>query len=183
MTSPSTPAPGRAPRTPSLISVLRPSTWSPSSSLTTPRTSSSSWTRGTDLIVTVGFLLGVDTAKFAKANPEQKFAIVDYAYPDCWPGANVGMDCGSDQDLANVLGLTFQTDQAAFLAGYLAAGMTTTGKVATFGGLQIPTVTIFMKGFEAGVKYYKPEGHRRRSPGLGHRHRRRHLHQQLRIHR
>jgi len=54
----------------------------------------------------------------------------------------------------NVAGLTFQTDEAAFLAGYLAAGMTQTGTVASFGGLQIPTVTIFMKGFQAGVKYY-----------------------------
>ena len=33
---------------------------------------------GTDLIVTVGFLLGVDTATAAKANPDQKFTIVDY---------------------------------------------------------------------------------------------------------
>jgi len=99
----------------------------------------------------------VDTAKFAIANPEQKFAIVDYSFPDCWPGANVGVDCGTDQDLANVRGLMFQTDQAAFLAGYLAAGMTTTGKVATYGGLPIPTVTIFMKGFEAGVKYYNAQ--------------------------
>jgi len=112
---------------------------------------------GTDVIVTVGFLLGVDTAKFAIANPDQKFAIVDYTYPDCWPGANVGVDCGTDQDLANVRGLSFQTDQAAFLAGYLAAGMTETGKVATYGGLPIPTVTIFMKGFEAGVKYYNQQ--------------------------
>ena len=40
----------------------------------------------TDLIITVGFLLGVDTATAAKANPNHKFAIVDYAYPDCWPG-------------------------------------------------------------------------------------------------
>jgi len=112
---------------------------------------------GTDLIVTVGFLLGVDTAKFAIANPDQKFAIVDYAYPDCWPGANVGVECGTDQDLANVRGLMFQTDQAAFMAGYLAAGMTKTGKVATYGGLPIPTVTIFMKGFEAGVKYYNQQ--------------------------
>lgn len=112
---------------------------------------------GTDVIITVGFLLGVDTAKFAIANPNQKFAIVDYTYPDCWPGANVGVDCGTDQDLANVRGLSFQTDQAAFLAGYLAAGMTETGKVATYGGLPIPTVTIFMKGFEAGVKYYNSQ--------------------------
>ncbi len=107
-----------------------------------------------DLIVTVGFLLGVDTATAAKANPTQKFAIVDYTYPDCYPGAVEGKDCGSSTDLTNVRGLAFQTDQAAFLAGYLAAGMTKTGKVASFGGLQIPTVTIFMDGFEAGVKYY-----------------------------
>ncbi len=107
-----------------------------------------------DLIVTVGFLLGVDTATAAKANPGQKFAIVDYTYPDCYPGAVEGKDCGSSTDLTNVRGLAFETDQAAFLAGYLAAGMTKTGKVGTFGGIQIPTVTIFMKGFQAGVKYY-----------------------------
>jgi basic membrane protein A len=108
----------------------------------------------TDLIVTVGFLLGVDTATAAKANPDQKFAIVDYAYPDCWPGAVEGKDCGSTTEIPNVLGLTFATDQAGFLAGYAAAASTQTGKVATFGGIQLPTVTIFMKGFEAGVKYY-----------------------------
>jgi basic membrane protein A len=107
-----------------------------------------------DLIVTVGFLLGVDTAKAAVANTNQKFTIVDYAYPDCWPGAVVGKDCGSDKELANVLGLTFATDEAAFLAGYLAAGVSKTGKIGTFGGIKLPTVTIFMKGLEAGVKYY-----------------------------
>jgi len=107
-----------------------------------------------DLVVTVGFLLGVDTALAAKANPNQKFAIVDYTYPDCYPGAVEGKDCGSSKDLTNVRGLAFQTDQAAFLAGYLAAGMTKTGTVGTFGGIQLPTVTIFMDGFVAGVKYY-----------------------------
>ncbi len=112
---------------------------------------------GTDLIVTVGFLLGVDTATAAKANPEQKFAIVDYAYPDCWPGAEEGKDCGSSTEIPNVLGLTFATDQAGFLAGYAAAASTQTGKVATFGGIQLPTVTIFMKGFQAGVNYYNAQ--------------------------
>jgi len=110
-----------------------------------------------DLIVTVGFLLGVDTATAAKANPNQKFAIVDYTYPDCYPGAVEGKDCGSSTDLPNVRGLAFQTDQAAFLAGYLAAGMTKTGTVGTFGGIQLPTVTIFMDGFVAGVKYYNQQ--------------------------
>ena len=107
-----------------------------------------------DLVIPVGFLLAVDTAASAVANPDQKYAIVDYAFPDCWPGAVVGKDCGSDKELANVLGLTFATDEAGMLAGYAAAATTKTGKVATFGGLNIPTVTIFMKGFEAGVKQY-----------------------------
>jgi len=107
-----------------------------------------------DLIITVGYLLGIDTAKAAMASPNTKFAIVDYAYPDCWTGAVVGKDCGADKVLDNVLGLTFATDQAGFLAGYLAAGMTKTGKIGTFGGMKLPTVTIFMKGLEAGVKYY-----------------------------
>ena len=107
-----------------------------------------------NLIVTVGFLMGVDTATAAKANSNTDFAIVDYTYPDCFGTGVEGKDCGSKTDLPNVRGLNFQTDQAAFLAGYLAAGMTKTGKVGTFGGLKIPTVTIFEKGFEAGVKYY-----------------------------
>jgi len=106
------------------------------------------------LIVTVGYLLGVATADAAKANPDLNFAIVDFTYPDCWPGAAVGKDCGSDVPLDNVLGLTFATDEAAFLAGYAAAATTQTGVVGTFGGLPIPTVTIFMKGFEAGVKHH-----------------------------
>jgi basic membrane protein A and related proteins len=107
-----------------------------------------------DLIITVGFGLGIDTAMAAKANPDAKFAIVDYTFPDCWPGAVEGKDCGSATEMPNVRGLVFQTDQAAMLAGYLAAGMTKTGKVATFGGIAYPSVTIFMKGFQAGVKYY-----------------------------
>jgi basic membrane protein A len=109
----------------------------------------------TSLIVTVGFLLGVDTAVAAKANPDTNFTIVDYAYPDCFGDTAVeGQTCGSASELPNVLGLTFQTDEAAFLAGYLAAGMTETGKVGTFGGINIPPVSIFMKGFEAGVNHY-----------------------------
>jgi basic membrane protein A len=108
----------------------------------------------TDLIITVGFLLGVDTATAAKANPDTKFAIVDYSYPDCFGDAVEGQACGSKTELPNVLGLTFSTDQAAFLAGYAAAASTQTGKVATFGGINIPPVTIFMKGFQAGVNYY-----------------------------
>ncbi|MEN6478993.1 MAG: extracellular solute-binding protein [Anaerolineales bacterium] len=95
--------------------------------------------QGADLIITAGYLLGDDTAKAAVANPDVKFAIVDYSY---------------DPPIDNVLGLTFATDEATFLAGYLAAGMTKTGVVGTFGGMEIPSVTIFMDGFAQGVWYY-----------------------------
>jgi basic membrane protein A len=94
---------------------------------------------GCNVIVTVGFLLGDATKASATANANQKYAIVDFAY---------------DPPLPNVLGLTFSTDQAAFLAGYVAAGMSKTHKLGTFGGQKIPTVTIFMDGFWAGMKYY-----------------------------
>jgi basic membrane protein A len=53
--------------------------------------------------------------------------------------------------------LIFNTDEAAFLAGYAAAAATKTGKVATFGGINIPPVAAFMVGFEYGVNYYNDQ--------------------------
>ena len=94
---------------------------------------------GCDIIITVGFMLGDATKEYAQKYPDQKFAIVDFAY---------------DPPLPNVLGLVFSVDEASFLAGYVAGGMTKTGKVATFGGIKIPPVTQFMVGYEQGVKYY-----------------------------
>jgi basic membrane protein A len=104
---------------------------------------------GCDLIVPVGFLLGDATQAAAEANPDQKFAIVDVDFFDA--------DKGKDITYDNVKELTFSTDQAAFLAGYLAAGMTKTGKVGTFGGINIPPVTIFMNGFAAGIGKYNQD--------------------------
>jgi basic membrane protein A and related proteins len=94
------------------------------------------------LIVTVGFLMGDITQTKATANPSQKFAIVDYSY---------------SPSISNVLGLTYDTNQDAFLGGYLAAGWSKTGAVGTFGGIKLPTVTIYMDGFAAGVYYYNKQ--------------------------
>jgi basic membrane protein A and related proteins len=98
-----------------------------------------------NIIVTVGFLMGAATEAAAKANPNQKFAIVDCSYASgCLTGAKE----------PNIDQLVFNTVQDGFLGGYLAAGMTKTGKVATFGGEDIGTVTIYMDGFWDGVQYY-----------------------------
>ena len=96
---------------------------------------------GCDLTITVGFLLADVTKAAAEANPESHFAIVD------------------DESIVadNVKPIIYDTAQAAFLAGYVAAGTSQTGKVATYGGMDIPTVTIFMDGFAQGVEYYNEE--------------------------
>jgi basic membrane protein A and related proteins len=96
------------------------------------------------IIVTVGFLMGPATQNAAKAHPNQKFAIVDFGY---------------SPPLPNVDGLLFNTVQDAFLGGYLAAGMSKSGKVATFGGEKFSTVTIYMDGFWDGVQYYNAKHH------------------------
>ena len=101
--------------------------------------------QGCGIIVTVGFLLGDATMEAANANPDTPFTIVDYAYAD------------GDITNNNVLGQVFNTDEAAYLAGYLAAGMSKTGSVGTFGGVNIPPVTIFMDGFYYGVQKYNAD--------------------------
>jgi basic membrane protein A len=90
-----------------------------------------------DLIVAVGGLMGNATTAAAKTYSSQKFAIVDDSLP-----------------LANVYSMQFDTAQAGYLAGYLAAGTSKSGTVATYGGLKIPPVTIFMDGFVDGVAHY-----------------------------
>jgi basic membrane protein A and related proteins len=105
-----------------------------------------------DLIAPAGFNFGPATVESATANPDQKYAIFDYDIFDFSDPINP-----KDVTLPNVRELTYQTDQAAFLAGYLAAGMTKTGKVATYGGVLFPTVTIFMNGFSAGVRSYNQD--------------------------
>ncbi|MBI3746222.1 MAG: BMP family ABC transporter substrate-binding protein [Chloroflexi bacterium] len=93
-------------------------------------------------ITTVGFNMGDATKAGAAANKDVAFSIVDNAY---------------DPPIANVTGIVFATEQAGMLAGYLAAGVSATGKIGTYGGLPIPPVTAFMDGLWAGIKYYNQE--------------------------
>jgi basic membrane protein A len=107
--------------------------------------------QGYDFIAASGWALGADTAAVAALYPEIMFTIFDYGYPD--PFLPDGSP-GKDACIPNVMGQVFKTDQAAFLAGYLAAGMTKTGKIGYFGGAPYPTVTIFGVGFQVGMEYY-----------------------------
>ena len=93
--------------------------------------------KGCKLVVTVGGLMADATTASAKTHTGQNYTIVD-----------------SSSVSPNVKGLEFNTAQGAFLGGYLAAGYSKSGKVATFGGLNIAPVTVYMDGFWEGVQYY-----------------------------
>ena len=92
-----------------------------------------------DVIFAVGFLMGDATKAAAEANPGQNYSILDYLY---------------DPTIPNVIGQVYATNEGGFMAGYLAAGMSNTGVVGTFGGMNIPPVTAFMDGFAHGVAHY-----------------------------
>ncbi|WP_306232592.1 BMP family lipoprotein [Agrococcus beijingensis] len=96
---------------------------------------------GCNMVVSVGFSLAEATGAAAAANTDVNFAIID--------------DNSIEAD--NVQPIVYDTAQAAFLAGYAAASYSESGIIATWGGIQIPPVTIFMDGFVQGAEYYNEQ--------------------------
>ena len=104
-------------------------------------------------IVTVGFNQTQATKDATIANPNIAFGQVDTNWDPSGPDGKTGT--ADDVPIpANFTGLSFQIDQAGMLAGYLAAGFSTSGKIGTYGGQQFPGVTLFMDGMYAGIKYH-----------------------------
>lgn len=104
--------------------------------------------QGCNTIVTVGFALAAAAGESATANPDIEYVSIDDV---------VDTDFDGETDADNIKPLVFDTAQAAFLAGYLSAGVTQTGVVGTFGGQNFPTVSVFMDGFAQGVEYYNEQ--------------------------
>lgn len=92
-----------------------------------------------DAIISVGFLMGDATAVKAKQYPDTRFAIID-----------------ADGGLGNVTSLLFQEDEAGFLAGVVAGGMTSTGVVCSVAGMEIPPVVRYVVGFQNGARWARP---------------------------
>jgi basic membrane protein A len=97
-----------------------------------------------NLIIGVGFNLADALTAASEANPDIEFALVDSGF-------------NSEEPQDNAKPLLFNTQEAAYLAGYVAAGTSQTGTVATFGGIQLPSVSIFMDGFADGVAKYNED--------------------------
>ncbi len=92
-----------------------------------------------DLIVGAGFRVVLEMEGAVAAYPDQRFTAVDAGYETAYP---------------NVSAVFFLTNEPAFMAGYAAAGLSATGVVGVYGGIQFPGVTIFMDGYALGVEYY-----------------------------
>jgi len=99
---------------------------------------------GCQSLVTVGFNQAQATIEAVKANPDISFAQVDAVWDEAKNGPTP----------ANFSGLDFQIDEAATLAGYLAAGFSKSGIIGTYGGQQFPGVTRFMDGLAAGINIH-----------------------------
>ena len=98
---------------------------------------------GCDTVIAVGGLMSDNVKKIAAANPKQHYAEID-----------------APSSGSNVYGLEFNTAQGGFLGGYLAAAMSKSGVVGTWGGLNIPPVTIYMDGFWEGVQYFNKQNNK-----------------------
>jgi basic membrane protein A and related proteins len=113
-------------------------------------------TEGYNVIITVGSLMGDATALKARQYPNIKFAIIDNAYAptsgsqSCDDSVN---DCYADGGLTNVTSLMFAEDQAGFLAGVLAGGMSRSGFVCSVSSLRTPASERYMLSFFGGATW------------------------------
>ncbi|TDT68591.1 basic membrane protein A [Hypnocyclicus thermotrophus] len=95
---------------------------------------------GYDLVIATGFLMRDAAEAVAKDFPETKFAIIDDVV-----------------DLPNTQSLLFKEDEGSFLVGALAAMMSKTGTIGFVGGMEVPLIKKFQRGYEMGAKYINPD--------------------------
>jgi basic membrane protein A and related proteins len=98
--------------------------------------------KGTNLVVSVGFLMTDATAEAAKAFPDTNFAIVDSAF---------------DPAIPNAQGLLFKEQEAGCLVGVVGALTSKTGTITWVGGQKIPPVDRFIAGYEFCAKDANPD--------------------------
>ena len=100
---------------------------------------------GCTLIVGTDSTMASSISEAARANSTVRFALVGASFTDA-KGARVSLKNGSIVDV--------DASQAAYLAGYASAGMTTTGTLAVIGGTADNVTSSQMDAFAQGVDSY-----------------------------
>jgi basic membrane protein A len=102
--------------------------------------------RGYDLIIGVGFAQGPIMQSVARDYPNIQFAIID----------GVIFEDDGKTPKKNVASLVFKEHEGSYLVGILAAKTTKTNVLGFVGGMDIPLIHRFQKGFEEGAKSINP---------------------------
>ena len=107
--------------------------------------------RGANIVMAAGFLLAPTLAQVASQFPNTDFTITD----DSVKGPDF-----KGKDVKNIEGLTYASNEAGCLVGYLAAEMVKMqgGKqvMGAVGGLNIPSVNDYIVGYKYCAQKYEP---------------------------
>ncbi|HNW52206.1 MAG TPA: BMP family ABC transporter substrate-binding protein [Prolixibacteraceae bacterium] len=103
--------------------------------------------KGCDALFLAGSLASEELLKTAASYPETQFVMVDYDY---------------DGTLPNVQSITYNSDEAAFPLGYIAAYWAfhqdeVNPAIGIVGGMDIPAVERFMVGYNQGISYFNSQ--------------------------
>jgi basic membrane protein A len=93
---------------------------------------------GYNPVIAIGTFMKDPLVKVANEFPKTYFALVDEEMP-----------AGFEN---NVASFTFRSQEAAYLAGVLAADLTKTGRIGFIGGMDIPQVRQFEVGYREGAR-------------------------------
>ena len=102
--------------------------------------------RGYDLVIGVGFSQAPIMQVVARDYPNIHFAIID----------GVVFSEDGKTPMPNVAGLLFKEHEGSYLVGMIAAKTSRTGTVGFVGGMDIPLIRRFEKGYEEGAKAVNP---------------------------
>ena len=109
--------------------------------------------RGAQIVSAAGYLLAPTLSQIAPQFPKVDFTITDDSVK--------GPDFAKAKSVANVMGLTFASNEAGCLVGYLAAEMVKKqgGKqvIGAVGGIKIPSVDDYIVGYKYCAKLYNPK--------------------------
>ena len=101
--------------------------------------------RGYDLVIGVGFTQAPIIRVVAKDYPHIRFAVIDGVVLE---------DDGTPTP--NVASLVFKEHEGSYLVGILAAMTSRTGMLGFVGGMDIPLIRRFEKGYEEGARSVNP---------------------------
>ena len=118
--------------------------------------------QGYDIIVTAGFNLGVATTQAAHDNPDVWFIGVDQGPPcvnaDGLPDTTFACAGDAAALLPHMVALSYQEDQAGYLAGMAAASASKTGTIGAIGGITLCGPCIrYIQGFKLGAESINPD--------------------------